>query len=135
MPKIVPASHKKIIKKRTKKLVRNQSDRFMRVGESWRKPRGIDGAHRKKWKGQRKHNEAGLGSCKETRFLLPCGFYKFLVHNVDELKTITMVNDKFAAEIAHGVSLVKREKIIKEARKLRIRVLNEKARFHTEEME
>ena len=39
---VLPLAHKKILKKRTAHFVRFQSDQWHRVGEAWRKPRGID---------------------------------------------------------------------------------------------
>ena len=38
----MPAATIPIVKKRTKKFARHQSDRFKRVSPNWRKPTGID---------------------------------------------------------------------------------------------
>ena len=44
----VPLPHKKTIKKRTLKFKRHQSDEYVKVKESWRRPRGIDSRQRRK---------------------------------------------------------------------------------------
>ena len=46
-----PADKRKIVKKRTKKFTRFQADRFKRMNPAWRKPRGIDGRVRRRFKG------------------------------------------------------------------------------------
>merc|ERR1712184_168636 len=48
---ITPASRPKIVKKRTKKFIRHQSDRYDKVKRNWRKPKGIDNRVRRKFKG------------------------------------------------------------------------------------
>ena len=55
---------------------------------------------------------------------MPCidaaaGFYKFLVHNTKELELLLMHNRKYAAEIAHNVSSLKRKAIVERAREVR----------------
>jgi len=77
----------------------------------------------------------GYGSDKATRHMLPCGFYKFVVHNVKELECLMMQNRKYAAEIAHNVSSRKRKEITERAAALNIKMLNAGARLKTEENE
>ena len=79
---ITPASRPKIVKKRTKKFIRHQSDRYDKVKRNWRKPKGIDNRVRRKFKGMYLMPNIGYGSAKETRHMLPTGFRKVLVHNV-----------------------------------------------------
>ena len=79
---ITPASRPKIVKKRTKKFTRHQSDRYDKVKRNWRKPKGIDNRVRRKFKGMYLMPNIGYGSAKETRHMLPTGFRKVLVHNI-----------------------------------------------------
>ena len=79
---ITPASRPKIVKKRTKKFIRHQSDRYDKVKQSWRKPKGIDNRVRRKFKGMYKMPNIGYGSSKTTKHMLPTGFRKVLVHNM-----------------------------------------------------
>ncbi|KAJ1330159.1 hypothetical protein BSLG_009689 [Batrachochytrium salamandrivorans] len=41
-----------IVKKRTKRFSRHQSDRYHKIDASWRKPKGIDNRVRRRFKGQ-----------------------------------------------------------------------------------
>lgn len=77
----------------------------------------------------------GYGSNKKTRHMLPNGYYKFVVNNVKEVELLLMHNRKYAAEIAHNVSVRKREAIINRAAELDIKVTNAKARLRVEETE
>ncbi|CAM9242917.1 unnamed protein product [Discosporangium mesarthrocarpum] len=127
---VTPLEKHTMVKKRTKKFARHQSDRFMRIkNSSWRKPKGIDGRVRRRFKGALPMPNIGYGSDKRTRNLLPNGFYKFLVHNTKELELLMMHNRKYAAEIAHNVSSRKRKEIVKRASELHIRVTNARAKL------
>merc|ERR1711911_67062 len=99
-----------IVKKRTKKFIRHQSDRYGKVKSNWRKPKGIDNRVRKRFK-------------------------RFLVHNVRELEVLLMQNRTFAAEIAHNVSSKKRKDIVERAQQLAIKVTNPNARLRSKEDE
>lgn len=49
---VQPINKVNVVKKRNKKFARHQSDRFMRIkNSSWRKPKGIDGRVRRRFKG------------------------------------------------------------------------------------
>ena len=89
---ITPASRPKIVKKRTKKFTRHQSDRYDKVKRNWRKPKGIDNRVRRKFKGMYLMPNIGYGSAKETRHMLPTGFRKVLVHNIKVGKYLEDVN-------------------------------------------
>lgn len=46
MPKALP--HPTIVKKKSNKFKKHQSDEYVKVKESWRRPRGIDSRQRRK---------------------------------------------------------------------------------------
>lgn len=132
---IVPLVRNKIVKKRTKKFIRHQSDRYVKVSQNWRKPKGIDNRVRRRFKGQYKMPNIGYGSAKKTKHVCPDGFKKFLVHNVRELEVLMMQNRVFSAEIAHNVSSRKRKEVVERAQQLAIKVTNPNARIRSEENE
>jgi ribosomal protein L32E len=124
-----------IVKKRTKKFKRHQSDTKIRVGESWRRQKGIDSCVRRKFRSKVRMPNIGYGSNKKTRHMLPNGFYKFLVHNVGDIEMLLMQNRVYAAEIAHNVSSRVRIQILDRAAQLDVKVTNAGAKLKTEETE
>merc|ERR1712080_63091 len=132
---VVPTTKRVIIRKRTKKFIRHQSERYDKVKESWRKPKGIDNRVRRRFKGQYLMPSIGYGSNKKTRHMMPDGFKKFLVHNIKDLELLMMIKGSYAAEIAHNVSSRKRKDIVERASQLSIKVTNATARLRSEENE
>ncbi|XP_075794848.1 large ribosomal subunit protein eL32 [Pelodiscus sinensis] len=135
MPALRPLVKPKIVKKRTKKFIRHQSDRYVKIKRNWRKPRGIDNRARRRFKGQILMPNIGYGSNKKTKHMLPTGFKKFLVHNVKELEVLLMSNKSYCAEIAHNVSSKNRKVIVERAAQLAIKITNPNARLRSEENE
>ncbi|EOB06838.1 60S ribosomal protein L32, partial [Anas platyrhynchos] len=148
MPALRPLVKPKIVKKRTKKFIRHQSDRYVKIliwflsinfslflQRNWRKPRGIDNRVRRRFKGQILMPNIGYGSNKKTKHMLPTGFRKFLVHNVKELEVLMMSNKSYCAEIAHNVSSKNRKVIVERAAQLAIKITNPNARLRSEENE
>uniref|UniRef100_A0A8C7MRC4 60S ribosomal protein L32 n=1 Tax=Oncorhynchus kisutch TaxID=8019 RepID=A0A8C7MRC4_ONCKI len=139
MAALRPLTKPKIVKKRVKKFIRHQSDRYVKVTvrafKSWRKPRGIDNRVRRRFKGQMLMPNIGYGSNKKTKHMLPSGFRKFLVHNIKELEVLMMSNKTHAAEIAHNVSSKNRKLIVERAAQLAIKITNPNARLRSEENE
>ncbi|XP_054162587.1 60S ribosomal protein L32-like [Oppia nitens] len=132
---VQPLYRPHIIKKRTKRFRRHQSDRYKKLTPNWRKPKGIDNRVRRRFKGQILMPKIGYGSDKRTRHMLPNGFRKVLVHNVKELEVLMMTNRRYCAEIAHAVSSRKRKSIVERAKQLAIRLTNPNARIRSEENE
>uniref|UniRef100_A0A667ZT59 60S ribosomal protein L32 n=1 Tax=Myripristis murdjan TaxID=586833 RepID=A0A667ZT59_9TELE len=153
MAALRPLTKPKIVKKRTKKFIRHQSDRYVKIAVSlpgmldanpdeiiiskknWRKPRGIDNRVRRRFKGQMLMPNIGYGSNKKTKYMLPTGFKKFLVHNIKELEVLMMSNKTHCAEIAHNVSSKNRKLIVERAAQLAIKITNPNARLRSEENE
>ncbi|KAG5519003.1 hypothetical protein PMAC_002534 [Pneumocystis sp. 'macacae'] len=125
--------HPKIIKKRTKRFVRHQSDRYKCIAPSWRKPKGIDNRVRRRFKGQIAMPRIGYGSDKRTRHMRPGGYYTFLIRNVSDVDVLLMHNKTYIGEIASTVSSRKRILIAEKAMKLGVRLTNGTARVRPQE--
>ncbi len=124
-----PLRRKKKERKRQKRFIRFQSDRFMRVSESWRKPRGIDGRIRRKKRGQKRLVNIGYANDVKTRHILPNGFKKLLIRNVGDLELLLMNNRSFCGEIARTISVRQKAAIAKRALELNVRLTNGKGRL------
>ncbi|XP_050685357.1 60S ribosomal protein L32-like [Leptidea sinapis] len=132
---IVYVYRQTIVKKRTERFIRHQTDRYDKFKRNWRKPRGIDNRVRRHFKGQYLMPSIGYGSNKKTCHMLSNGFKKVLVHNVKELDILMMRNRKYCVEIPHGVSSKKRKLFVERAQQLSIILTNAAARLRTQENE
>merc|ERR1712100_231403 len=121
--------------KRSKKFKRFQSNRFVRVSESWRRPRGIDSRVCLNFKGTIPMVNIGYGNDKRTRHVLFNGLKSLRVYNVKELEVLLMHNRTFCAEIPYNVSWRKRKSIIDRADELKITVLNKNGKIELEDDE
>jgi len=110
------------IKRKKPDFVRQESWRYDRLKENWRRPRGIDNKMRRKIKGWSPTVNVGYRSPKAARGLHPSGYEEVLVHNVEELKNVNPKTQ--AVRIAHTVGKRKRAQILMQARKRKITVLN-----------
>ncbi|EGW14589.1 60S ribosomal protein L32 [Cricetulus griseus] len=133
MAALRPLVKPKIVKKRTKKFIRHQSNRYVKIKRNWWKHRGIDNRVRRRFKGQILMPNIGYGSNKKTKHMLPSGFRKFLVHNVKELEVLLLCDKSYCAEIAHNVSSKNRKAIVERAAQLTIRITSPNARLRIEE--
>ena len=113
---------RKRLKRKKPIFVRQESWRYDRLKENWRRPRGIDNKMRRKIKGWSSTVNVGYRGPKAVRGIHPSGYEEVLVHNAEELKGINPKTQ--AVRIAHTVSKRTRAKILVEARKKKITVLN-----------
>jgi large subunit ribosomal protein L32e len=101
---------------------RQESWRYVRIKESWRRPRGIDSKMRIKKKGWPPSPGVGFRSPRAVRGLHPSGYEEVLVYNVGDLAAVNPETQ--AIRIAGKVGARKRAMILTEASKRGIRVLN-----------
>ena len=96
--------------------------RYKRLGEKWRRPRGIHSKMRRHFKYRIPVVQVGFRGPASVRGLHPSGFEEVLVYNPNNLDDI---NSKAQAiRISSKVGDKKREIIIKKADEMKIRVLN-----------
>lgn len=88
---------------------------------------------RRRFRGNKKMPKIGYGSDNTTKYFLPNGLKKFLVHNVKDLDVLLMNNRTFCAEIAHNVSSRVRAQIVKRAQQIRVKLTNSRGKVRTEE--
>ena len=117
-------SNKHKVVKRLKPFKRHHSDRYDRVGTSWRKPRGIDSAVRRRFRGTVRMVNIGYKNAKATRHQIVDGFKKFMITNLNDIEVLLMNNKTHAGEIAHKVSAKLRVDILNRAKELGVRITN-----------
>lgn len=110
------------ISKRRPEFVRQESWRYGRIRQSWRKPKGIDSKMRRQDKGWPALVRVGYRGPAEARGIHPSGHHEHLVHTVGELERLTPGTD--VARIGSTVGARKRAEILARAKELGIRVLN-----------
>jgi large subunit ribosomal protein L32e len=104
------------------KFVRQESWRYIRLAENWRKPKGIDNKMRKQMSGVPPLVKVGYRGPKRARGLHPSGYKDKLVHNIRDLEKLDPKTD--AARIGHSVGRRKRIDLVNKANALGVKVLN-----------
>ncbi|MGH9926332.1 MAG: 50S ribosomal protein L32e [Nitrososphaeraceae archaeon] len=104
------------------KFVRQESWRYIRLAENWRKPKGVDNKMRKQVSGVPPLVKVGYRGPKRARGLHPSGYRDRLIHNIRDLEKLDPKVD--AARIGHSVGRRKRIDIVSKANALGVKVLN-----------
>lgn len=104
------------------KFVRQESWRYKRLAENWRKPKGVDNKMRKQVSGVPPLVKVGYRGPKSARGLHPSGYRDRLIHNIRDLEKLDPKID--AARIGHSVGRRKRIDIVSRANALGVKVLN-----------
>ncbi|GBC70115.1 hypothetical protein HRbin01_01823 [archaeon HR01] len=115
---------RKVLEMRRKRprFVRQESWRYVRLKEVWRKPKGIDGRMRLQRSGAPPLVKIGYRSPAKYRHLHPSGYREVLVYSVAELKKVNPEVE--AVRIASGLGRRKRMAIYEAAREAGVKVLN-----------
>jgi len=117
-----PSSKKGYTKHKKPKFRRQESWRYKRVPDKWRRPHGVDSKMRKKVKGWPVCPTTGYRSPKKSRGLHPSGFVETRVHSVVDMGGIDP--ELQAIRIARRVGGRKRVEILALAEERGIHVLN-----------
>jgi len=118
-------------RKKKPEFRRQESWRYKRVKESWRKPRGLDNKMRKRVKGWPPSPNKGYRDRKSLRGIHPSGFQEAMITSINDLEK---VNPEYeAVRIGHTVGDRKRTEIISKAKEMGIHILNPGKAEETEE--
>lgn len=115
------AARKKVSSKRPK-FIRQESWRYDRLAENWRKPKGKDNKMRKQKQGYPAIVKIGYRGPKAARGLHPSGYTDNIVYNASDLAGLDAKKD--AIRLAHTVGTRKRKEIIEQAAKAGFKILN-----------
>jgi large subunit ribosomal protein L32e len=113
---------RKKISSRRPRFVRQESWRYDRLAENWRKPKGKDNKMRKQVSGVPPLVKIGYRGPRAARGLHPSGYTDNLVFNVNDVVKLDAKKD--AARLAHTVGIRKRKEIIEKADSIGIKILN-----------
>lgn len=113
---------RKKISDRRPRFVRQESWRYNRLAENWRKPKGKDNKMRKQVSGVPPIVKVGYRGPKAARGLHPSGYTDNIVFNVNDLVKLDARKD--AARLGHTVGIRKRTEIIAKANSIGIKILN-----------
>jgi len=110
------------MKSRKPTFRRQESWRYMRVSQVWRRPDGCDSKMRRKVKGWPASARIGYRGPKMVRSLHPSGYEEVMVRNLDDLAKVDPKAQ--AIRFAHTVGMKKRAEISVRAEERRIHILN-----------
>src|SRR3569623_951472 len=113
---------RKRVADRRPSFVRQESWRYDRLAENWRKPKGKDNKMRRQVSGVPQIVKVGYRGPKHARGLHPSGYTDNIVFNASDLNRLDPKKD--AARLAHTVGARKRKEKISQATSMQIKILN-----------
>ena len=114
---------RKTIKGKKPKYSRQDSHKKPKLGDKWRKPKGIQSKMRLHKRGYKRSPEVGFGSPRAVKGLSRDGYEAISISSIEDIKKITDVK-KQAAVIASSVGKRKRLDIISALSDQKIKILN-----------
>lgn len=115
------AARKKVSSRRPR-FIRQESWRYDRLAENWRKPKGKDNKMRKQKAGVPATVKVGYRGPRVARGLHPSGYTDNIVYKVSDLSGLDKKKD--AVRMGHTVGTRKRKEIIAQATKMGLKILN-----------
>ncbi|MEM1583681.1 MAG: 50S ribosomal protein L32e [Nitrososphaerota archaeon] len=120
-PVRIPRKIKEMKNKRPE-FARQESWRYARLKPNWRRPRGKDSKMRLQKSGAPQLVKVGYRTPRKYRNIHPSGYMEVLVHRVGDLEGLDP--GRHAVRIAGSVGRLKKFKIMEEAEKKGLKVLN-----------
>ncbi|MBT4823716.1 50S ribosomal protein L32e [Candidatus Woesearchaeota archaeon] len=117
-------SYRKHLKTRKPNFIRQDAHKKMRLGEKWRKPKGIQSKMRLHRRGYRKSVSKGYKSPKAIRGTICDGLFPVYVDNISKLEGIDSKTQAIIIMAKTGVR--KKVEIVKKAQELKILIANVK---------
>ncbi len=106
------------------KFIRQDAHKKSRLGNKWRRPKGLHSKMRLSFKGYNKSVSIGYGSPKNTRGLDKSGLKLIMIKSLKELEKINVKEECIA--VAKTIGLKKKIEVLKQAIKKGIKVVNVK---------
>lgn len=113
---------RKKVKEHIPDFVREESWRYFRLSENWRKPKGIDNHQRKQKKGWPSLVKIGYGGPNITKGLHPSGYSDNLIYNIRDLEKLNPKKD--GIRLGHSVGKKKRLEIVTKAKEMNFKIFN-----------
>lgn len=113
---------RKELRRTRPRFLRQESWRYGRVCDAWRRPKGTDSRMRLRRRGWPKLVKIGYGVPQKVRGLHPSGFRDVLVHTTEDLQHLNPEID--AIRLSSQLGAKKRRVIVNRANELGLKVLN-----------
>ena len=120
-------------KDKTPHFKRQEWFRYKKLGDKWRKPRGLHSKMRRHISYRIDVVSIGYRGPKAVRGKHPSGFEEVLIHNLKEMEGLNPKRQ--AIRIAHSVGYLKRMYIALQAEEMNLRILNFSREAHIELLE